>query len=680
MTAYTQVGRRAWIVAPRIAGLIVALLGGAALPASGQEADPTVRELASLDLDQLARVRVVSAGRKPEALADATAAIAVLTHEDIRRHGAATLPELLRSVPGLDVARVGGRDWAISARGFTSQSSNKLLVVVDGRTVYSPIFAGTYWDVLSVPIDEIERIEVIRGPGGTLWGANAMNGVINIITRPASESAGGRAAVAAGTWDHAFGSARYGGGMGENVAYRAYVAGRQRDEALLLDGSRAEDDWLFGQTGFRVDGMPSEQNHWTLQGDLYRGRGGNRLLLPTPATPPYGEFVIDDMDVSGGNLLARWTSSFGPESQLNAQVYYDRARREQSPLFGSIAENTIDLEVQQRFPLLGAHDIVVGVGYRILGTDATGGQGYSFDPAERTTHLFTGFVQDEIELIQNRFAVTLGTKVEHNSYTGFELHPNARLRWTPSPRHSLWAAVSRAVRTPSRIDADAVATSPAMEPRFEARLLGSEGFVAERLVAYELGYRLEAAERLSFDLSLFHNDYDRLRTLSVGTIEFVAPRAIVPFVIDNQSTGRTRGVELAATWRAAPAVRVRGSYAYLDATAELTAGAPAGTLLEAAPENNPEHQVDLWASFDVSRSVELDVSGRYVSARTGAQIPEYASADVRLGWSVNHRIGVSLVGQGLFQHHHREFPGGSAFVPDARAIPRRAYAKVVWQF
>ncbi|HET8648777.1 MAG TPA: TonB-dependent receptor [Gemmatimonadales bacterium] len=658
--------------------LAATLLCLAAAPALAQQPGPTPSQLANLDIEQLARIRVTSAGRKAEPLADATAAITVITAEDIRRMGATSVPEALRMVPGLDVARVGARDWAISARGFNEQSSNKLLVLVDGRTTYSPVFSGVNWDALVVPLGEIDRIEVIRGPGGTLWGANAVNGVINIITRSADESQGGRVALAAGTWDKLAGSIRYGGELGSRTSYRVYAGGRMRDPAVLFDGTEAQDDWNFGQGGFRMDGRPSSRDHWTLQGDVYSGNGGNRLILPTDSAPVFATVRDADLNANGGNVLGRWVRQFGTNSNLMVRGYYDRSHREVAPYFGTMNEELLDFEAQYRVPLFHRHDVIWGAGYRRIHDDVTGTPAVRFNPDSRSTDLFTGFVQDEITLAPGRFTLTLGSKLEHNDFTGFEVEPNLRLLWTPSSTQSVWAAVSRAVRTPARVDADADAVSAIPNLRFKAVLVGSDSFASEELIAYEAGYRTVLSSRLSLDVSAFYNDYDELRTLTPIGVLPGSPRPVVPFVLQNRASGHTGGVELSATWQAARRIRIRGSYSYLDANLMLDPGTPAGTIIGAA-FNTPHHQATLWSSIDLPHDLQLDLIGRYVGRLPGPNIPEYAEADARLGWDAGNGFQFSLVGQDLLQAHHREFPT-SSFTLDNRAIERRGYAKVTWSF
>ena len=652
----------------------------APVPLSAQHDGPGGGDLAGLDIDELARIEITSVSRKAEPLANATAAVSVLTREDIRRSGAATLPDVLRMIPGLQVARVGSRDWAVSARGFNQQSANKLLLLVDGRSVYSPIFAGVFWDALAFPMDEIERIEVIRGPGATMWGANAVNGVVNVVTRPAGESSGGRVLVGAGTQLRAIGGARYGARVG-SVDFRVNGGGRVRDPSLLADGEDAFDDWRFGQIGFRLDGSPSPRSSWTVQGDAHRGAGDHRLLLPT-SVPPHTEVVVDELRIDGINLLGRWTQQTSARSEVTVQAYYDRARREQTPLFGTMTVNQIDVDAQHRFALGERHEVIWGGGYRRMSDDVTGARGIGFEPASRTSDLWTVFVQGNLALVPDRLSVTVGTKFEHSEFSGGDLQPNVRLLWQPSAVHSAWAAVSRAMRTPSRIDADAVADAALTGSPVQARLVGSDDYGAEELIAYEAGYRLEPAVSLSFDAAMFYNAYDDLRTIAPGgplPPEGDDPRPIVPFDVNNDAYGRSYGIELAGTWRASRHARLRASYSRLEVRTAIVAGAPANSTPEVVEGSDPEHTVTAWLAVDLPASLELDLLGRHVGELRTRDIPAYTTADVRLGWRATSRFELSLVVHDLLEDRHAEFPT-IAFILDDRQIGRRGFARAVWRF
>ncbi|HEU4829018.1 MAG TPA: TonB-dependent receptor [Gemmatimonadales bacterium] len=662
----------------RAACQTICILAGLAARAGDAPAQEPVPpgDFSALDIDELARVRITTVSRRPEPVSRAAAAVTVISREDLRRSGASTLPDMLRTVPGLHVARVGSRDWAVGARGFNSQLSNKVLVIVDGRTVYSPIFGGVFWDALAIPLDEVDRIEVIRGPGATLWGANAVNGVINIITRAAAESDGGRISVSAGTRVPVRGSVRYGNTFGEGAAYRVYAGGRDRDPAMLEDGTDAADDWRFGQAGFRLDGAPGAER-WTIQGDIYNGTGDTELLLPV-GSPPYVTRQRDQLDVRGGNLLGRWTHGYGEAAEIGLQVTYDYGFRRQAELFGTLHSNVLDFDLQHRLPGPGSSDLIWGVGYRLKADEVSGAAPISFQPTRRSTHLASGFVQAELP-VGARMAITAGSKIDHNSFTGVEVQPNVRLLWVPGPRHSLWGSVSRAVRTPTRLESDALAVVAAPGDPIERRLVGSDDVESEALIAYEAGYRTEPGRGVSLDLALFYNDYDHLRTIEPGTPDASGPRVVVPLSYANHARGRSWGAELNALFRPAPGWRLRLSYAHLQLRLELTDEAAAGAATDAVAGNDPEHMAGIHSSMDLPGNFELDVVGRYVGALEGAGTADYATARIRLGWRWQRRVELSVTGQDLFASRHREFPTG-VYVADDRYVERRAYVQAVWRF
>jgi iron complex outermembrane receptor protein len=417
--------------------LLVAFASAApiAFPLSAQDPVPPGASFADLDIEELARIRVSSASRRLEPAAQATAAVFVVSRDDIRRSGASTVPEALRLAPGLQVARVTARDWSITSRGFAEQSPNKLLVLVDGRAVYSPLFAGVFWDVQDLPLEDVERIEVILGPGATLWGSNAVNGVINVITRPATDTRGGLVSARAGTAQHVTATARYGAGLGAAGALRVYGRFMDRAPSRLSDGEAGEDDWQQGQGGFRMDVDATPRDRVTVQGDLYTGSGGQVVRRALPQAP-FAETVSDQLDASGGNVLGRWTHRFEDAHEIQLQGYFDRSVREVPASFGRVAVNIFDLELQHRLPLGSRHDFLWGIGYRINEDTISGTFTTALLPNARTTHLITAFAQDEITLARDRWYLTLGAKLERNDFSGAELQPNIRLRWTPGARHT----------------------------------------------------------------------------------------------------------------------------------------------------------------------------------------------------------------------------------------------------
>jgi len=581
----------------RIGLSCVGLFASLTTALGAQAPDSVAADLSTLDIDELARVKVTCAARRPETLGNTSAALSLISREDIRRSGAANLPEALRLLPGLAAFQVGTRDWAVSSRGFHQQSSNKMLVLIDGRVVYSPIFAGVFWDVQRVPLEDIDRIELIRGPGAAIWGANAVNGVINVVTRSAAEAGGGRAALTGGTNDQAQVDLRYGGRVGRQGAARVYALGSTEGGSDRPDGGDGGDDWQLGQGGFRAD-LNRGDNDFTLQGDAYVGRGGQQLALPTPS-PPFGSLVSEDLEVKGGNLLGRWSRRFSPRSDLALQAYADYAVRTQASQFGRMGVTTVDFDFQHHFGLGRRHDILWGLGYRLISDEISGAFPVGFDPPSRDVNLVTGFAQDEVMVVRDRLTVNLGSKFEHNSFTGFELQPSARLLWIPSITTTVWAAVSRAVRTPSRIDSDLRLVAQVFDapPITRVEALGSDRLEAEALIAYEAGYRVVPHARLSLDVAAYYHDYNRLRSLTPGPPVLEGNVIVVPFIVGNNAHARTYGGTASATVRPSSRWGIRASYTYLNMSAGLEADVLPGTIADVNPGLNPSHQLSVWSSM-----------------------------------------------------------------------------------
>lgn len=408
-------------------------------------------DLTQLSLEELMNIQVTSVSKKSEPLSRAAAAIFVITQEDIRRSGAQSLPEVLRLAPGIEVARVDAHSWAITSRGFNDRFANKLLVLVDGRTVYTPLFSGVFWEAQDLMMEDIERIEVIRGPGATLWGANAVNGVINIITRSARDSQGILLTAGAGTEEPGFGAVRYGTRLADDVYLRAHGRYRTHDGSLRLDGRPAEDDWRAAGGGFRLEWGPTADRGLTVQGDFYRDRFHQRYTL-TSFLPPHSWEVPGINQVEGENFLVRWGHLLPDASRLQLQFYWDRSRNE-SVIFNE-RRSTMDFDLQHQIRLTESQELVWGFGYRTSGDRIAPTSTIQLDPDRRRTHLFSAFAQNEVELVADRLQLMVGSKFEHNDFTGFEIQPGLRLAWTPKPEQTFWGSVSRAVRTSSRAEHD----------------------------------------------------------------------------------------------------------------------------------------------------------------------------------------------------------------------------------
>ncbi|MFZ5496057.1 MAG: TonB-dependent receptor plug domain-containing protein [Verrucomicrobiota bacterium] len=611
--------------------------------------EPSVKELKLLSVEELMELEVTSVSKRPEKLSETASAVQVITGEDVRRAGASSLPEALRLASNLQVAQIDSRQWAISTRGFNGSSANKLLVLMDGRTLYSPLHAAVFWDVQDTLLEDLDRIEVISGPGATQWGANAVNGVINISTKSAKDTPGLLVSAGGGTELRGFGGVRYGGTAAPGVHYRIYGKYFDRAGTDLLDGSSGLNDWRMTQGGFRVDWDATADDRLTLQGDVYRGRSGQR--------------TSDDVQMSGGNLLGRWSRTLSEESGFTLQWYFDRTHRHIPGTFGEELD-TYDLDFQHSFAASERHDLAWGAGYRLI--DDRQHNDYpvlAFLPAHVRRELFSIFVQDQITLRPERLHLTLGTKVEHNHYTGFEWQPSVRLAWQPDEQQTVWAAVSRAVRMPSRIDGEFFAPR---DPPF-TQLQGNPDFLSEELLACELGYRAQPRPQLALALTLFHHDYDRLR--SVERVHAASP---LPIHLGNNQEGTARGVEVTADYQVTGAWRLRvgGTQLRLRLSNKPGSTAPPPTYTD------PEYQFFLRSALDLPGQVEWDATYRVVARITGQRVPAYDELDLRLGWTPSPSWEFSVVGRNLLHRRHGEFNAPSS----RQTITRSVYGKVTWRY
>jgi len=604
-------------------------------------------EFFDMSLEQLSDINITSVAKKPQKLSLAAASIFVINQEDIKRSGVTTIPDALRMVPGVQVAKLDANKWAISIRGFNDIFSNKLLVLMDGRSVYSPFFGGAYWDTVDTILDDIERIEVIKGPGGTLWGANAVNGVINIITKHAKDSSGLLINALVGNEERGQLNIRYGGEINQDTQYRIYAKGFEKDEAK--DGV---DDWRQGRLGFRVDSEVALKDKFTLQGDIYAGEEGERAVSEI-TTAPFGTFA-SKTDVFGANILFRWQRNLSENSGFILQTYYDYTEREH--FYIKDQREIVDIDFQHRFQLFKQQEIIWGLGFRYIGDEVSKGTLMSLSPQQRSDQIYSGFVQDEISLIDEQLILTLGTKVEHNSYTGFEYQPSARLLWKPFDLHSFWGAVSRAVKVPNRMEQDATIQRTMLSPTLALNIYGSRDMDAEELIAYEIGYRF-LGKAFTFDSSFYYNEYDNLRSLEQGT----STPGIIPLVIDNQLYGEVYGVELAASWQVNNSWRLNAGYSYTQMQLHLREGSVDKTE-EFDEGDTPHHQTTLRSLWQMSKSWQLDTALRYVdmikNGREKEAVDSYIAVDIRLAWQAYDALEVSFVGQNLFDNH-REFRGST---------------------
>lgn len=647
--------------------LCLCALHGAALAAERPEED-----LTSLSIEDLMGITITSATKKTQRLSDTAAAVFVISREDIRRSGATAIPELLRMAPGVEVARIDSNKWAITARGFNGRFANKLLVLFDGRTVYSPLFSGVFWDQQNYLMEDIERIEVIRGPGASLWGANAVNGVINIITRKAKDTQGVLATGAGGSHE-SFGGIRYGGKYDNDTYYRGYSKYYNHSGFPAARGFRRDDSWNYSVSGFRVDRELSSKDSVTVQGDFHNNNINETYLAPTP----FGTFRVDtETAARAGNFLARWNRTISPSSNIQIQAYYDGI--DFSDITFGEKRHTVDFELQHQFKAGDRHSLIWGLGYRANRDTTTGSSGFFMAP-EHQDNLFSAFLQDEIKLIEERLMLILGTRLEHHDSVGFEVQPNARLLLTPSKKHTLWAAVSRAVRTPSWAEEDLQLDVQFVPPNTILRLVGNRDFESEVLNAFELGYRFMPFQGLSFDLTGFFNMYNNLRSLEAGDPILIAPFTVIPLTSGNKIDGDTYGFELAADYQVRKWWRLQAAYTFLQMDLSTDRDSRDPLTAHTVMGSNPHNQFSLRSWLDLPYKMEFDLWLRYVGDLPSINIGAYTTLDARLAWRPHKNIEVSIVGQNLLDQGHAE--AISDFVPTIESlIQRSVYGKVVLRF
>jgi iron complex outermembrane recepter protein len=653
------------------------LLCAAEHAVAAQDLTASTGALKRLSIEQLMDIEVTSVSRSPETLSAAAAAVSVLTDEDIRRSGATTIPEALRGIPGLHVARRNANSWAVSSRAFSSVNSEKLLVLSDTRSIYTPLVSGVAWDVQDYLLQDIERIEVIRGPGASLWGSNAVNGVINITTKHARNTQGSLLSAAVGT-EEGSAAVRSGGTFGESGFFRVFGQYTDRN-ATFHPGAASSDDWRIGHAGFRADWDASEDDALTVQADLYRANIGQFAPAVSVIGRP-GPTGNLEVDASGGNLLGRWRRQLDGGSDLQVRAYFDSTHRDDPSFHDDL--DTFDLDLQHRYLMSARHEIVWGLNYRYTDNTNRSKAVFALAPENARDQLISGFAQDQIAL-SDALRLTLGTKLEHNDFSGFEVQPSVRLAWDVAPRQNAWAAVSRAVRVPTRIERDVAieVTPPGSNPR--AVLLGNDDFEAEELIAYELGYRWQPLDALALDLALFHNRYEGLGSVEQGTptLDPASGIVTVPFLNVNLTDARSQGAELLAAFSPRADWRLIGSYSYVYLDMQ-----PHGLDLnrsEYLEGTTPRHQFSLRSLLDLPGELQLDAHLRHSTKlerqpeiAVGPGIEGYTELDLRLAWQASEQLELSLVGQNLLDDHHAEFG-----TPDARGeIERSVYGKVTWQF
>lgn len=628
-------------------------------------------QLTRLSLAQLGNVVVTTVSEQPEKVWRTPAAIYVITQEDIKRSGATTIPEALRLAPGVEVSRIDADHWAVGIRGFGSQFSRSLLVLVDGRSVYTPLFAGVYWDVQNVMLQDVERIEVIRGPGGTIWGSNAVNGVINIITKNSRDTHGALLSAGGGNVDQGMTALRYGAGNGNGLNYRVYGMGFTRGPEYHNDGLNY-DDWRMGQAGFRLDWDAGPDDSLRIQGDAYDGENGNRVAYAA-YSPPAQVNISGYADVSGGNILGDWHHRFNDKADIQVRGYFDHTSRHE-PDYGEV-RNTFDFDFLNHLELWHHQNFLWGFGARWSSGDFLQKvPTVTFIPNNRAFNLYSGFVQDEIPIIGDKLSLTVGSKFEHNSYTGLEVEPTARLLWAPEDHETFWAAVTRAVRTPSRIDRDLLLTGflrPAPPLPIYVQVTGNPNFTSERLTSYDVGYRQLISPRLYVDVVAFRNAYSGLSSYGHGSvfINQIPPSIFISFPFVNGLKGYTDGIEIAPDWRPTSWWRLTGSYSFLHINLENKPGNLDKSTLMTDQGSSPKHQFAIRSYLDLPGNVELDETYRYMSALPAQGVAAYGTADAHFGWQPISHLEFSLNGENLLQPSHVEYtPGAGPQVGIKRSV------------
>jgi iron complex outermembrane receptor protein len=659
--------------------ILVALVGSAALAQNElplPQDDSTVR-LKSLSLEDLSKLQVTSVSKEARPAFGTAAAITVFTRDDIRRSGATSIPDVLRLVPGVEVAQLDANKWAIGIRGFQGRLSKSVLVMIDGRSVYTPLFAGVYWEMQNVMLESIERIEVIRGPGGTIWGANAVNGVINIITRRAQDTRGTLVTAGGGNVEQGFLNAYHGGGN-DKLSYRASGGGFTRAPGFHPDG-RNFDDWRRVQGGFRLDWNPESRDSVNVIGNAYRVVAGSKLGIST-YSPPALVNLEDNGSFSGQNIAAGWRRALDHGSDVQVRAYYDRTSRDD--LNYREVRNTFDVDFIHHLAL-DRHDVIWGAGIRVSPSTYTQKvPTVDFLPHTETYNIYSAFAQASISLAPNRLVLTIGTKIEHNSYSGFEIQPSARFSWTPTEQQTVWGALTHAVRTPSRIEQGFRFTALAVPslPLY-LRLIGDGQFTPEQLNGYELGYRRYLKNAGFISVATYYNRYDDLlsvENLPAGVETSPPPTHLVlPLYLRNGIQTQTAGVEIASLWDLRRWWRVRANYAFMHLDAKRKPSSNDASTVGQLEGDSPVHTAVIQSFLTLPRAVEFSLTYRYVAALTGTdqKVPAYSTGDAQMAKHLTRDLQVSIVGRNLLQPAHPEYAGPPGGLVGVR---RSAYLQLTW--
>jgi iron complex outermembrane receptor protein len=660
----------------------LAVAGALILPATAStlyQPRPAInRQLKQLSLAQLGDVEVTTASKEPEEVWQTPAAIAVLTQDDIRHSGATSIPELLRLVPGVNVAREQSDQWAVGVRGFNSQFSKGLLVLIDGRSVYTPLFEGVYWDVQDLVLTDIDRIEVIRGPGGTIWGANAVNGVINIITKNARDTQGGMVNLdAGGSVNRFIGQVRWGASPRSNLQFRLFAKGFDRGSELN-PGDDPYDHWHQERGGFRLDWQPTSKDSLSANFMVYGGASGDQTQIGQ-YVPPAQLTVDGEQLVSGGDFMLRWDRQLSHGSSFYLQGYFDHTNRATSQF--TETRNTVDFDFIYNLAGLQRNNIILGAGLRespsnIVQTQPT----VDFDPRQINNYVYSLFAQDTFQIVPNRLAFTAGTKLENNNYSGWGWQPTARLLWMPRQHTTLWAAVSRALRTPGRVDRDLslIGYVPGFTPPLFAAIAGNPSFKPEVLIGWEAGYRQLLWRQFYVDLAAFHNQYDDLESFGAVTLTFPTtpyPHTLLTEYYDNGLRGVSNGIEIAPDWKPFHWLDLRGNYSYLKIRLHSRPGFDQAAYAATYEGSSPNHQASAQAILTLRHGFEIVPDYRFVSSLAALHIPLYNTADLNVIYHVKEHLALSAIGRNLLQPHHQEFTGNNS---NAVGIRRSIFGTANW--
>lgn len=643
-----------------------------------------------LPIAELTKIEITSVSRRSQRLQDVASAVFVITQDDIRRSGATSIPEALRMAPGIQVDRIGTDKWAISIRGFNGRYANKLQVLIDGRSVYTPLFSGTFWEQQDTLMEDIDRIEVIRGPAATVWGINSVNGVINVITKKAADTQGTLLTAGGGTFEQGFVGARYGGKINDDTPFRIFAKGFTRNDMMAPSGHTNHDQWHSVRGGFRIDHSRGI-DQFTLQGDLFSNFIGNNTFAQSTRDPTIPR-IVDRGRSEGGSIRMRWDRTISEQSSIMLQTYYDHVNLK-LPAITSYMSESFDIDFQHRFPFLNRNDLTWGFNYRLYHTKLTEGNLVKLSPSSQTNQVFSGFIRNDIKLIPDRLMFSIGTRLDRNDFTGLEIQPNARLMWTPNSYNSVWGSISRAVRTPSRLENDGEVVAGylpnlpglnlGLPLAVQAIFQGNHNFKSEKLIAYEVGYRHQFSPQASVDIAGFVNDYSELRDLSMGAFSFVSGvsrHVLLSLMGNNKASGLTYGVEISGDWKPTDKWRLQGNYSFLDMNISSDVSKRfLDPTSNGADKVNQQHHLSVRSHYDVSDKLQLNLWLRYVSDISYYKIPGYVTMDAKLAFNPNKNLELFLVGQNLFAQNHQEampdfiysFPG---------FIPRGFYAGAQLRF